>query len=104
MFAIIRSGGKQYKVTENSIIKIEKVNENIGENIDFDQVLMLKKDEEEIQVGSPTLKGAKVTAEVLNQGRHRKISIIKFRRRKHSMRRQGHRQYYTEIKVKTIQG
>ncbi len=103
MFAIIKSGGKQYKVTEGAVVKLEKIEKGIGENIEFDQVLMLQNGEE-VKVGSPVVEGAKVTAEVLEQGRHKKVNIIKFRRRKHSMKRQGHRQYYTAVKVTAIQG
>ncbi|MBK2124115.1 50S ribosomal protein L21 [Fangia hongkongensis] len=103
MFAIIKSGGKQYKVTEGAVVKLEKIEKGVGENIEFDQVLMLQNGEE-VKVGSPVVEGAKVTAEVLEQGRHKKVTIIKFRRRKHSMKRQGHRQYYTAVKVTAIQG
>ncbi len=103
MFAIIKSGGKQYKVKEGAVVKLEKIEKGIGESIEFDHVLMLQNGEE-VKIGSPTVEGAKVVAEVVEQGRGEKIRIIKFRRRKHSMKRQGHRQYYTAVKVTAIQG
>jgi large subunit ribosomal protein L21 len=103
MFAIIKSGGKQYKVKKDSVIRLEKISKaDIGKNIEFDQVLMLEGDQG-MKMGNPLIEGAKVTAEVLSQGRHKKIRIIKFRRRKHSMKHQGHRQYYPEIKIIKIQ-
>lgn len=102
MFAIINSGGKQYKVTEGAVVKLEKIEKGIGENIIFDNVLMLKTDKE-VKVGHPSIEGAKVTAEVVEQSRHKKVNIIKFRRRKHSMKRQGHRQYFTAVKITAIQ-
>lgn len=102
MFAIIRSGGKQYKVKEGTVIKLEKIEKGLGENIEFKDVLMLQ-DGEKFEVGKPLIDGAHVKAEVIQQGRHKKINIIKFRRRKHSMKRQGHRQYYTAVKVTAIQ-
>lgn len=102
MFAIIKSGGKQYKVQEGTVLKLEKIEKDLGENIEFEEVLMLQNDEE-VKVGNPVVDGAKVVAEIFEQGRLKKINIIKFRRRKHSMKRQGHRQYYTAVKVTAIQ-
>ena len=101
MFAIIKSGGKQYKVSEGTVIKLERLKGEIGESIDFNSILVLESNEI-VKVGSPFVVNAKVTAEVLEQSRHKKINIIKFRRRKHSMKRQGHRQYYTKVKITSI--
>ena len=103
MFAIIKSGGKQYKAKKSTVLKLEKIEKDVGETIEFDNILMLQNGDE-IKVGSPTVHGAKVVAEVLEQGRHKKVQIIKFRRRKHSMKRQGHRQYFTAVKIIEIQG
>lgn len=103
MFAIIKSGGKQYKAKEGAVIKLEKIEKGVGETIEFTDVLMLQNGDE-IKVGSPVVDGAKVVAEVVEQGRHDKVQIIKFRRRKHSMKRQGHRQYFTAVKITAIQG
>ena len=103
MLAIIKSGGKQYKVTEGTVVKLEKLEKGVGEAIELNDVLMVQNGEE-IKIGAPHVEGAVVKAEVIEQGRHKKVNIIKFRRRKHSMKRQGHRQYYTAIKVTAIQG
>ena len=102
MYAVIVTGGKQYKVAEGDTLKVEKIEQPTGESISFDRVLLVGKGDE-VQIGAPVVEGAKVTAEVVNHGRHDKIRIIKFRRRKHSMKRQGHRQWFTEIKITGIQ-
>ena len=102
MYAVIVTGGKQYKVAEGEFLKIEKLDVPVGEAISFDRVLLIGNGED-VKIGAPVVEGAKVTAEVIDQGRHDKITIIKFRRRKHSMKRQGHRQWYTEVKITGIQ-
>jgi large subunit ribosomal protein L21 len=102
MYAIIKSGGKQYKAKEGSILKLEKMEVGVGEIVELTDVLMVS-DGEDLKVGTPFIKGSKVVGEVVEQGRLKKIKIIKFRRRKHSMTRQGHRQYFTAIKVTAIQ-
>ena len=101
MFAVIVSGGKQYRVEEGHTLKLEKLTVEAGSSFDFDRVLMVGNGDE-IKVGEPVVSGAKVTAEVVSHGRGEKITIIKFRRRKHSMTRQGHRQWYTEVKITGI--
>ena len=102
MYAVIVTGGKQYKVAEGEFLKIEKLDVPVGEAISFDRVLLIGNGED-VKIGAPVVEGAKVTAEVIDQGRHDKVTIIKFRRRKHSMKRQGHRQWFTEIKITGIQ-
>ena len=102
MYAIIKSGGKQYKVAEGQVVKLEKIELGIGEKVEFDTVLMAETTEGEVKVGTPTVEGAKVVAEVVEQGRNEKVKIMKFRRRKHSMKQQGHRQYFTAVKVSSI--
>lgn len=102
MYAVIVTGGKQYKVAEGEFLKIEKLDVPVGEAISFDRVLLIGSGED-VKIGAPVVDGAKVTAEVIDQGRHDKVTIIKFRRRKHSMKRQGHRQWYTEVKITGIQ-
>ena len=102
MYAVIVTGGKQYKVAEGEFLKVEKLDVATGESITFDKVLLVA-DGEDVKIGAPVVEGAQVTAEVTAQGRHDKIRIIKFRRRKHSMKRQGHRQWFTEIKITGIQ-
>ena len=101
MYAVIESGGKQYKVSEGSVVRLEKIEKGIGETVELDKVMMVG-DDDNVQVGQPYVEGRRVQAEVIDQGRGRKLSIIKFKRRKHHMRRQGHRQYYTAVRVKAI--
>jgi large subunit ribosomal protein L21 len=102
MYAVIVTGGKQYKVAEGEFLKVEKLDVETGASIEFDKVLLVA-DGEDVKIGAPVVEGAKVTAEVSAHGRGDKIRIIKFRRRKHHMKRQGHRQWYTEIKITGIQ-
>jgi large subunit ribosomal protein L21 len=101
MYAVIQTGGKQYRVKEGTFLKIEKLELGAGDNIEFDKVLMIQS-EDDVKIGLPFVEGGKVTATVLSQGRHDKIKIIKFRRRKHHMKQMGHRQYYTEIQITGI--
>lgn len=101
MYAVIESGGKQHRVEEGEVLRLEKLEVATGETIDFDKVLMVV-DGDAINIGAPLVGGAKVTAEVVSHGRGEKVKIIKFRRRKHSMKRQGHRQWYTEVKITGI--
>jgi large subunit ribosomal protein L21 len=101
MYAVIQTGGKQYRVEQGTYLKIEKLELGTGDSIEFDKVLMIESDGN-VQVGQPFIEGGKVTATVLSQGRHDKIRIIKFRRRKHHMKHQGHRQYYTEVQITGI--
>ncbi len=101
MHAVFVSGGKQHRVKAGDRIKLEKLEVETGATIDFDRVLLVS-DGETIQIGEPELKGAKVSAEVLEHGRHKKVSIIKFKRRKHHMKRMGHRQWFTEVKITGI--
>ena len=103
MYAVIVSGGKQHRVKEGETLKLEKLEVETGGSVDFDRVLLVV-DGDNVQVGAPVVDGAKVTAEVVSHGRHDKIQIIKFRRRKHSMKRQGHRQWFTEVKITGIKG
>jgi large subunit ribosomal protein L21 len=101
MYAVIRTGGKQYRVEQGEVLRVEKLGVDEGASFDFDQVLMVGEGEQ-VQVGSPVVEGARVSATVRGHGRADKVHIIKFRRRKHYMRRQGHRQSYTEIEVTGI--
>lgn len=101
MHAVIKTGGKQYRVKEGEVLRVEKLGLEKGEKVNLDEVLMVSNGDD-IKIGTPLLKGAKVTAEVMSNGRAKKVKIMKFRRRKHSMKQQGHRQSYTEIKIKSI--
>ena len=101
MYAVIQTGGKQYKVAVGDVLKIEKLGEDAGNEIVFDQVLLVNGDAG-LKVGAPSISGSKVTATVKAQGRHKKVHIIKFKRRKHQMKKQGHRQYFTEVEITGI--
>ncbi|KXX64467.1 50S ribosomal protein L21 [Marichromatium gracile] len=100
MYAVIQTGGKQYRVSEGDTLKVEKLAAEEGSNVDF-EVLMVA-DGETIKVGKPFVEGSKVSAVVESHGRGDKVSIIKFRRRKHHMKRQGHRQWFTSLKITGI--
>jgi large subunit ribosomal protein L21 len=100
MYAVIVSGGKQHRVVEGETLKLEKIEAATGATVEFDQVLMIGG--ESPKIGTPTVESAKVTAEVVSQGRHKKVKIMKFNRRKHHMKQAGHRQWYTEVKITAI--
>ncbi|MDM7322151.1 50S ribosomal protein L21 [Thiofaba sp. EF100] len=101
MYAVIVTGGKQYRVEQGERLRVELLNADVGSTVELDQVLLVA-DGTQFKVGSPLVKGAKVSAEVLGHGRHKKVEILKFRRRKHHMKRMGHRQYFTELKITGI--
>ncbi|HBN14926.1 50S ribosomal protein L21 [Pseudohongiella sp. SYSU M77423] len=101
MYAVIESGGKQHRVVEGETLKLEKIEVATGESIDFDKVLMVGEGES-VKIGAPYVEGSKVTAEVVAQGRAKKVTIIKFNRRKHYRKRQGHRQWFTEVRITGI--
>jgi large subunit ribosomal protein L21 len=98
MYAVIKTGGKQYRVTSGETLKIESIPGDIGSAIVLDKVLMLA-DGEQLKVGKPLLLGATVQATIISNGRGDKIRIFKMRRRKHYQKNQGHRQNYTEIRI-----
>lgn len=101
MYAVIRTGGKQYRVAKDQMITIEKLDQEPGQSVDFEEVLMVA-DGDQIKMGTPLVSGAKVSAEVVEHGRGKKVEILKFKRRKHHMKRQGHRQSFTTVKIKDI--
>ena len=103
MYAVIKTGGKQYRVSAGEKLKIEQIPAEIGQEISLDEVLAMGNGEQ-LKVGSPLVQGASVKAVVLAQGRHDKVRIFKMRRRKHYQKRQGHRQNYTQIEIKSIEG
>ena len=98
MYAVIKTGGKQYRVVAGEKIKVEQIPAEVGAEITLDQVLMVGEGES-VKVGAPIIAGATVTAKVIAQGRHPKVTIFKMRRRKHYRKSQGHRQNYTEIEI-----
>lgn len=103
MYAVIFSGGKQYRVQEGDILKLESLPTEVGSTVSFDKILMMGEGES-TKVGRPYVEGCQVSATVLSQGRHEKLRIVKFRRRKHHLKWQGHRQNYTEVKITQIKG
>ncbi len=101
MFAIILSGGKQHRVCESEILRVEKLPASVGDRVDIDTVLMIGEGAD-VEIGTPYVTGAKVTAEVLEHARGDKIRIVKVRRRKNSRRQQGHRQWFTKLRIESI--
>ncbi|CZF83475.1 50S ribosomal protein L21 [Grimontia marina] len=101
MYAVFQSGGKQHRVSEGQNIRLEKLDIETGSTVEFDSVLLVANGEE-ITVGAPFVAGGKVTAEVVTHGRGDKVKIVKFRRRKHSRKQMGHRQWFTEVKITGI--
>ena len=101
MYAVIKTGGKQYRIQVGEKLKVEQLQAENGRELVIDQVLMVA-DGDKVSVGTPLVSGAKVSATVLGQGRHDKIRIFKMRRRKHYQKHQGHRQNYTEIQITGI--
>ncbi|HEV8376958.1 MAG TPA: 50S ribosomal protein L21 [Candidatus Polarisedimenticolia bacterium] len=102
MYAIIRSGGKQHKVSKGDILKIEKIDKKIGEKVEFEEVLLVGGDKAGMKVGQPVVADAKVVATVVQEGRTKKVLVFKKKRRKQYRRTQGHRQSYTAVKVEDI--
>jgi large subunit ribosomal protein L21 len=103
MYAVFITGGKQYRAVPGEIIRVELLEVEPGESINFDQVLMIG-DGEKVTIGTPEVKGALVSAKVREHGRADKIRIVKFRRRKHHRKQMGHRQHYTEVEITGING
>jgi len=101
MYAVIKTGGKQYRVAEGSTLRVEKLEAEEGASVELDRVLMVA-DGDDVKIGAPYLDGGKVTATVKQHGRGTKVHIVKFRRRKHHLKRQGHRQAFTELEVTGI--
>ena len=101
MYAVIKSGGKQYRVQEGQTLKLEKIEVATGETIEFDEVLLVA-DGDDVNIGAPFISGAKVSAEIVSHGRGDKVKIVKSRRRKHSRKQAGHRQWFTEVKITGI--
>jgi len=103
MYAVVKTGGKQYKVAPGEKLKVEQMPADVGAQVTLDQVLMVGEGES-VRVGTPTVAGASVVATVVAHGRGEKVKIFKMRRRKHYQKHQGHRQGYTELKIDSIAG
>lgn len=101
MFAVVKTGGKQYRVSQGDKLRVESLDANEGDAIKLDQVLMVGEGDK-ITTGAPAIDGASVSATVLSHGRGKKVDIVKFRRRKHYRREMGHRQNYTELEITSI--
>lgn len=102
MYAVIETGGKQYRVDPGKEVKVEKLQGEVGDDIIFDQVLMTS-DGEDVKVGKPFLEEAKVTGRITLQGKNKKILVFKYKRRKGYRKKMGHRQQFTQIKIEDIQ-
>jgi large subunit ribosomal protein L21 len=100
MYAIIATGGKQYKVAEGDIIKVEKLGVEAGANVSFDQVLVVNNGE--LKVGNPTVAGATVTASVVEEGKNKKVIVYRYKRKSGYHKKNGHRQSYTKVKIEKI--
>jgi large subunit ribosomal protein L21 len=101
MYAVIQTGGKQYRVSQGDKLRVEKLGADEGAKVELDKVLMVA-DGDKVTIGTPYVKGGKVTATVKAHGRDKKVKIIKFKRRKQHLKRQGHRQWYTELEITKI--
>lgn len=101
MYAIIKTGGKQYKVSEGDLVRVEKLNAEIGDTVEFDEVLMVKSDDD-LKVGSPLVENAKVSATVKDQAKNKKVIVFKYRPKKGSKTKRGHRQPYTLVEINNI--
>jgi large subunit ribosomal protein L21 len=101
MYAVVATGGKQYKIKEGEILRIEKIDGNVGDSFTFDQVLLVA-DSDKLTVGQPMVEGASVSARIVEQGKEKKILVFKYKRRKRYRRKQGHRQPFTAVKIDNI--
>ena len=101
MYAVFQSGGKQHRVSEGQTLRLEKLDVETGAIVEFDKILLVANGEG-VKVGAPFVEGSKVVSEVVQHGRGDKVKIVKFRRRKHSRKQQGHRQWFTEVKITGI--
>ena len=102
MYAVIATGGKQYRVAQGQVLRCEKLGAEVGQQVDFKDVLLVVEGEDQ-RIGKPFVEGAVVKAQVITHGRDKKVKILKFKRRKHHMKRMGHRQHFTEVKVESIE-
>ncbi|MGD8341886.1 MAG: 50S ribosomal protein L21 [Gammaproteobacteria bacterium] len=103
MYAVFKTGGKQYRASQGDRLRVEKLDAEVGDSVEFDQILLVG-DGADVQVGKPLVEGGKVEATVTAQGRDKKVDIIKFKRRKNYMRHHGHRQHFTEVEITSISG
>jgi large subunit ribosomal protein L21 len=103
MYAVVSTGGKQYRVSEGDVLRVEKIPGEVGDEVSFDRVLLVS-DGEELNIGQPVVEEAAVKARIVEQGKAKKILVFKYKRRKRYRRKQGHRQPYTAVKIDSIEG
>jgi len=103
MYAVIRTGGKQYRVSQGEEVKVERLNGEVGDTVTFEEVLVTS-DGENTQIGQPVVENAKVVGRIVRQGKERKVLVIKYKRRKGYRRKKGHRQMFTQVKIEDISG
>ena len=103
MYAVFRSGGKQYRAAKGDVLRLEKIEADEGATVKFDEVLLVGEGSD-VKVGSPTLSGSSVSGKVLRQGKSRKVSVVKFKRRQNYLRQGSHRQFFTEVEITGITG
>jgi len=101
MYAVVSTGGKQYRVEEGDVVRVEKISGDVGSSITFDKILIIS-DGDKVSIGAPTLEKAMVQGHILEQGKAKKIIVFKYKRRKRYRRKQGHRQTYTAVKIDSI--
>ena len=103
MYAVFKTGGKQYRASQGDRLRVEKLDAEVGDSVEFDQILLVGEGAD-VQLGAPLVEGGKVEAKVTAQGRGKKVEVIKFKRRKNYKRQHGHRQHYTEVEITSISG
>lgn len=103
MYAIMKTGGKQYRVEEGQIIKVEKLTAEVGSNVEFNEIMLLSSDDNILTVGQPVVQGAKVIGKVIDHGKHKKIVVFKYKAKKRYRKKTGHRQPYTSVLVEKIE-
>ncbi len=101
MYAVIEASGKQHKILEGEVLRLDKMDAEVGTEVTFDKVMLVKTDDD-VLIGKPYLENASVTAEVVEQGKHKKITVFKYKRKKNYQRKQGHRQPYTAVRITAI--
>ncbi len=102
MYAVVATGGKQYKVSEGDVIYVEKLDAEVDSTVELDKVLVVGKDDEGVVIGKPVVEGAKVSAKVLAQGKAKKVIVFKYKAKKDYRKKQGHRQPYTKLQIEKI--
>ena len=104
MYAIVEVGGRQHVIEPDKVVKVDRQAEETGAEVTLDKVLAIKDDDGELRVGRPYIEGASVTARVMQQGRDRKITVVKYKAKKHYRRKVGHRQHFTQLEILAIEG